>query len=55
MKSDPKPDCWEDGLLPKRLLVVAKWEELSGYPVNAACACHLLGSAFTIVGTVCSV
>ena len=55
MKSDPKPECWEDGLLPKRLLGVTKGGELSGCPVNAPCAYPTLGSAFTIVGTICSV
>ena len=55
VKSDPKPDCWEDGLLPKRLLGVTKWEELFGYLVNVPCVYLALGSAFTIVGTVCSI
>ena len=55
MKSDPNPDCWEDGLLPKRLLGVKKGEELSGCPVNVHCACPALDYAFTAVGTVCSV
>ena len=55
VKSDPNPDCWEDGILPKRLLGVTKWEELFGCLVNAPLICPVLGSAFIVVGPVCSV
>ena len=55
VKADPNPDCWEDGLLPKRFLDVTKREELFGCPTNVPCAYPTLGSTFIAIGTVCFV